>query len=315
MTHTAQDYTHKVVEIDTLGLATIRLTSHDSLDVDWNLQLSPSDSDGSITTFVESVVEQSIDIWDAARAIPNLSLDNVIEDRYRPLELDSEPEYSTLTHKLEEFDSIAPDKITRHYAVTPMTVPEKVAYRESLGAPRSLFLANLLSVGKLDSAEHYFQVSNGMIKSAAWDGSSAGSFDWATDGISSRGVKDVVRQSTGHFRVFFETPVPDAKYTSVTGIGDQKYSGSGSSPRQATIIARDSAYVDVHCERTDDAVDEDNGFFSVHVHPGSTSLTEGLLSLAVQFEEAEEFEFLDSVCSTIRARLKIPDSDFAQLMI
>ena len=315
MTYSAQDYSHKIVEIDALGMATIRLTSYDSLDVDWNLQLHPNDSDGSIVNFVESVVEQSIDIWDAARAIPTLTTDTVISDRYRPIVSDNVPDYWPLTQKLEEYDSTFIMLVSRHYSVVPLTLQEKIEYREQLGAPRSLFMANLLNVGKLDSAEHYFQVSNGMLKSAAWDGSTAGSFDWDTDGISSRGVKDVVRQSEGHFRVFFETPVRDAAYTAVTGIGDQKYSGYNSSPRQLTVIARDSAYVDVHCERTDDAGDEDNGFYSVHVHPSSGSLTPELLSLAVRFEEAEEFEFLDSVCSTLRTRLKITDSDFAEFMI
>ena len=102
---------------------------------------------------------------------------------------------------------------------------------------------------------------------ASWDGSTAGSYDWANDQLSSFGVDSVSRIQEGSFRVHFTTPFTDSNYTVTTGVGSQNYGGAGASPRQLTVIRSEMTpnYVTVHCERTDDAVDEDNEYMSVIV--------------------------------------------------
>ena len=102
---------------------------------------------------------------------------------------------------------------------------------------------------------------------ASWNGSAAGSYDWSNDGLSSFGVDSVSRIQEGSFRVYFTSPFTDSNYTVTTGVGAENYGGTGASPRQLTVIRDQMSpdYVTVHCERTDDAVDEDNEYMSVIV--------------------------------------------------
>lgn len=102
---------------------------------------------------------------------------------------------------------------------------------------------------------------------ASWDGSAAGSYTWATGELSSFGVDSVSRISEGSFRVHFTTPFTDSNYAVTTGIGADRYGGAGASPRQLTVVRSEmnQNYVTVHCERTDDAVDEDNEYYSVMI--------------------------------------------------
>ena len=316
MSELAQDYTYRVLSVDSSGSSIIRITSYDSLDLDWDLQLRAGDSDGSIAAFVDTVIDHTIHHWAVEReAVPVVTINTPVADRWKPRTTGAFPSYNFLTQYVDSYDSETNDLITTLYSVRNLSPSEKISVYDELVTPRDILLRNLGTSNRLDSAEQYFQVSNAMIKSAAWDGSTGASFDWSNDQISERGIRTVERQAEGHFRVYFETPIAAAKYTAVTGIGDQKYSGAGSSPRQLTVIARDSAYVDVHCERTDDAVGEDNGFFSVHIHPGSLSLTPEQSLLAVRYEEKDGFEFNDSVCTALRTILSINDSDFAALMV
>jgi hypothetical protein len=98
---------------------------------------------------------------------------------------------------------------------------------------------------------------------ASWDASTAGSFDDANDVIASRGIASVVRSATGIFRVTFTTAFANANYTVTCGVGSTDYSGTGASPREVSILERNAAYVDVICERSDDAVNEDNAYMSL----------------------------------------------------
>jgi hypothetical protein len=100
---------------------------------------------------------------------------------------------------------------------------------------------------------------------ASWDASTAGSFDDANDVIASRGIASVVRSATGIFRVTFTTAFADTNYTVTCGVGSTDYSGTGASPREVSILERNAAYVDVICERSDDAVNEDNAYMSLMV--------------------------------------------------
>jgi hypothetical protein len=100
---------------------------------------------------------------------------------------------------------------------------------------------------------------------ASWDASTAGSFDDANDVIASRGIASVVRSAAGIFRVTFTTAFADANYTVTCGVGSTDYSGSSASPREVSVLERNAAYVDVICERSDDAVNEDNEYMSLIV--------------------------------------------------
>ena len=100
---------------------------------------------------------------------------------------------------------------------------------------------------------------------ASWDASTAGSFDDANDVIASRGIASVVRSATGIFRVTFTTAFADANYTVTCGVGSTDYSGTGASPRAVSVLERNAAYVDVICEISDDAVNEDNAYMSLVV--------------------------------------------------
>lgn len=100
---------------------------------------------------------------------------------------------------------------------------------------------------------------------ASWDASSAGSFNWATDQISSSGVSTVTRQGQGIYRVTFEENFASANYTITTGVGSNDYSGANASPREVSFLlgSRTTSTVDVICERSDDAVNEDNAYMSI----------------------------------------------------
>jgi len=100
---------------------------------------------------------------------------------------------------------------------------------------------------------------------ASWDASTAGSYDFANDSIASSGVSDVTRTDVGKYRVTFDTPFPNDAYTVTCGVGSTDYSGTNASPREVSVFARNAAYVDVICERSDDAVNEDNFYMSVIV--------------------------------------------------
>ena len=100
---------------------------------------------------------------------------------------------------------------------------------------------------------------------ASWDASTAGSYDFANDSIASHGVADVTRTDVGKYRVTFATPFASDAYTVTCGVGSTDYSGTNASPREVSVLARNAAYVDVICERSDDAVNEDNFYMSVIV--------------------------------------------------
>ena len=99
----------------------------------------------------------------------------------------------------------------------------------------------------------------------SWDASSAGAFSWATDEIASHGIDTVTRDAAGIYTVEFETPVATNAYTVTTGVGSTDYSGTGASPRQVSVLTRNAGNCTVICERTDDAVNEDNFYMSLMV--------------------------------------------------
>ena len=110
-----------------------------------------------------------------------------------------------------------------------------------------------------------FGATTTKILHASWDGSTAGSFNFSTDGVASYGISGVTRLDVGKYRVDFTTDFADANYTVTTGCGTTDYSGAGASPRTVSILSRTASSVTVLCERTDDAVNEDNEYISVMV--------------------------------------------------
>jgi len=99
----------------------------------------------------------------------------------------------------------------------------------------------------------------------SWDASSAGAFSWANDEIASHGIDTVTRDAEGIYTVEFETPFATNAYTVTTGVGSIDYSGTGASPRQVSVLTRNAGNCTVICERTDDAVNEDNLYMSLMV--------------------------------------------------
>ena len=100
---------------------------------------------------------------------------------------------------------------------------------------------------------------------ASWDASTAGSFNFSTDGLASYGISGVTRLDVGKFRVDFTTDFADANFTVTTGCGTTDYSGTGASPRTVSVLSRAAGSVTVLCERADDAVNEDNEYMSVMI--------------------------------------------------
>ena len=97
---------------------------------------------------------------------------------------------------------------------------------------------------------------------ASWD-ASAGTTTPTI--LSSYGISGITRIDAGEYRVDFMTNMVNANYTVTTGCGTDDYSGTGSSPRTVSILSRANSSVTVLCERTDDAVNEDNEYMSVMI--------------------------------------------------
>ena len=100
---------------------------------------------------------------------------------------------------------------------------------------------------------------------ASWNGSA--SFDWGTDRIASSGVSSVTRVKKGVYRVSFSSNFASSNYTVTTGVGSEDYSGINASPRSLSVLleTQTPSTVDVICERSDDAVNEDNAYMSIIV--------------------------------------------------
>ena len=100
---------------------------------------------------------------------------------------------------------------------------------------------------------------------ASWDATPAAGFNFDSHGVASYGISGVTRLDVGEFRVDFTTNFVDSNITVTTGCGTQDYSGAGASPRTVSVLARSPSSVTVLCERTDDAVNEDNEYMSVMI--------------------------------------------------
>ena len=121
------------------------------------------------------------------------------------------------------------------------------------------------ALSELESAHEAVVASTPSIKHASWDATSGAAFDFAVNGIAHNGVTTVTRQAEGIYRVTFATAYDSNAYTVTCGVGSTDYTGGTASPRQVSVYTRTAEYVEVICERTDDAVNEDNFYMSVIV--------------------------------------------------
>lgn len=181
---------------------------------------------------------------------------------YKPTVYSSVPDYNEQTHKLQGYDSESDVSITRLYSVVALTDQEKREIRENYSIDKEGLHQKLLRTGNL--VKVYRKLGSGDDVSASWDASAGAGFNFSTDAIASYGVSTVERVGTGTYRVVFTDAFDDANYTVTTGVG------VGSSTLQMNIVSRASDSLQVHCERTDNAVDEDNSYMAVQISKQGT---------------------------------------------
>ena len=311
MTDSAQDYTYRVLAVDSGGLATIRVTSYDSLDMDWNLQLSSTDSDGTVSAFVDTIIGFTLEQWASERTPPTITLNTPVAGRYKPRATAAFPIYNFLTQYVDSADSETNDLITKVYTVRALTGPEKEnVYTNRVTVSREDLWQKLRNGGYIDTVLNGLGIRQPI--HASWDATAAGSYNWSTDKIASLNVDSVSRLDTGKFRVHFTNPLEDSNYTVVCAVGSTDYSGFGASSRDLSVLGRTPNYVDVICERSDDAVNEDNAFNSVAIMPNKDAEED---SDFIAMYNRSEFSFRDGLSQTIKSLLGKNDSDFADFLV
>jgi len=311
MTDSAQDYTYEVTGVDSSGLATITMTSYDSLQHLAFYQLRPGDSDGTIAEFAKGRADYAILKWSQEREVtPSITIGTPVTARYKtPREAGEKPLVNFLTDYITSSESETTDEVVTTYGVAPLTTEEKaVVYTEM-----SLTREDLWQ--KLRSGNHIDAVLSGLgIRQpvhASWDATAAGSYNWDNDKIASLNVDSVSRVSEGRFKVHFATPMEDANYSVFCTIGSTDYSGFNASPRQLSVLDRDSNYVEVICERTDDAGNEDNFFNSVAISANKDAEED---SDFIELYNRSSFNFRDGLVQSIKTIIGKNDSDFAEFL-
>ena len=305
MTDSAQDYTYEVTRIDSSGLATITMTSYDSLEYFTGMKVNASTTDSDVVKFVESRVENALEKWADQRATPSITIGSAAL-RYRNRITNEEPEYNYLTQRSVPYETIDSDTITVNYSLTSLNDSEKAEVYSNLFSARASLWNRLEEDNRLDSVLAGLKVPMGA--HATWDASAEESFDWSTDRISSRNVSNVERVSTGRYKVHFANALPDTGYTAVCTTGSTDYSGSGSSPRNLSVMNRTTDYLEVLCERSDDAVNEDNFYNSVLIVNADD---EHYDSHGINILHQERFQFGDAITKKIQTILGKNDSDMA----
>ena len=305
MTDSAQDYTYEVTRIDSSGLATITMTSYDSLEYFTGMRVNASTTDSDVVRFVESRVENALEKWADQRATPSITIGSAAL-RYRNRITNEEPDYNYLTQRSVPYETIDSDTITVNYSLTSLNDSEKAEVYSNLFLSRASLWNRLEEDDRLDSVLSGLKVPMGA--HATWDASAGGSFDWSTDKISSRNVSNVERVSTGRYKVHFTNALPDTGYTAVCTTGSTDYSGSSSSPRNLSVMNRTTDYLEVLCERSDDAANEDNFYNSVLIVNVDDDHYD---SHGINIFHQENFQFGDAITKKIQTILGKNDSDMA----
>jgi len=306
MTDSAQDYTYEVTGIDSSGLATITMTSYDSLEYFTGLRVNASTTDSDIIRFVEGRVENALEKWADQRSTPSITVGSATDLRYRNRITNAEPDYNHLTHKSVPYETIDSDTITLDYTLTPLSDSEKAEVYSTIFSSRSSLWNRLDADNRLDSVLAGLNVPMG--GHATWDASAGGSFDWPTDKISSRNVSNVERVSAGRYKVHFAHALEDTAYTAVCTTGSTDYSGNNASPRNLSVMNRTTDYLEVLCERSDDAVNEDNFYNSVLIVDLDDDHYD---SHGINILHQENFQFGDAITQRIKTILGMNDSEFA----
>ena len=83
--------------------------------------------------------------------------------------------------------------------------------------------------------------------------------------IASDNVESVTRTAKGRFTIKFTQPHSTGNYATIATAGNEDYSGTNSSPRGCGVVSRSESGLDLVVERSDDAVNEDNGYINVLV--------------------------------------------------
>ena len=255
--------------------------------------------------------------WSAAvvAAVENPSFDDsdflgdTYSFRYKPVVIGSyPPPFDDTRFTVVSTDSETADAIVRNYFLDSLPAETVAAVQGSIEVTKLVLELELLRTGHLDSAQIVYGVGDNI--SASWDGSAAAGFDFGTHKIASFGVKNIERINTGVYRVVPLVPFSDTNYTISTGVGDQDYSGAGASPRQLTVTSRAVDSFQVVCERTDDAVNEDNTYMSFVVakHGGNDSNE-------ILWRHKTSFLGFDSCLQPLKDDvLGMNDSDFAAFL-
>ena len=272
-------------------------------------KVDASTTDSDVTTFVETRLADALSKWSDERATPSITVGSATTLRYRVRVEDSEPNYNYLTHKLVSSETIDSDTITVSYTPTALSDSEKAEVYSGVYATRASLWNRLNEEDRLDSVLGGLNIAVG--SHATWDASAGGSFDWSTDQIAGRNVSNVERVSTGRYKVHFRNPFPDTNYSTVCTAGSTDYSGSGASPRNLSVMNRTTDYVEVLCERSDDAVNEDNFYNSVIVVNADDGHYD---SFGIDLQHRERFYFNDAITQRIQTILGKNDSYMAHYL-
>ena len=129
----------------------------------------------------------------------------------------------------------------------------------------SKFMPAQLPATPVDANSHTLPQLFGIGAHVSFDASAGGSFNFATDTIASGNVSGITRTATGKFTITFTNAFASNAYTAVCTAGDEDYSGTGASPRCVNVVSRSAGSMDIVVERSDDAVEDDEGYIAVMV--------------------------------------------------
>lgn len=334
----ALDYSWEVLKIATENSSmTVKYSVDSSLGLPDIFRRYPLQSNqfsvAAVTAVAETGAQSAILQWDildqASDNFPTFSdsafIGVVNSARYKPRISSGELIPDVFNRQLFKYtyrDSENDDATVTIPVRVALDSDEKITFRSATEIGNLTLWNYLKSDANDDTLDSYgpvigFSSNTGaeMVAQASFDASAAGSFNWSTDEISSFGVSSVTRTGTGVFQVNFSTPLTDLNYTVITGVGDQDYSGVGSSPRQVTITNRTASSVTLVVERTDDAVNDDNGYIAIAVYDASSSEYASISKKGVEFMLGYPIVFGDSCANELQSSLSLNDSDFVTWML
>ena len=310
MSDSAQDYTYEVTSINSNGLATIKMTSFDSLQYYTFMKVNASTTDSDVAAEVEGRIYAALADWENQRSTPSITVGSVVSTRHKTRSEGEKPVYNFLTQIAEQSDSETNDEIITSYTTRALSDSEKGEVYDTLSVTREELWQKLRNGSFIDTVLNGLGISQPI--HASWDATAGASYDWSTDKIASLNVDSVSRVGTGRFKVHFANPMDDSNYSVFCTVGSTDYSGVGAGSRTLSVMDRTPNYVEVLCERADDAVNEDNFFNSVAISASKDSEED---SDYVAMYNRPTFNFRDGLSQTIKGLLSKNDSDFADFLV